>query len=236
MNFGLFAVVVTSMAVGEATMIKYASPVITCMLARFMLDEAWGLPESAALLTCMCGVALVAHARADGSDAHQRAGHLDHDWAAFCGLCASVCNATRNISLKKLGKATEAAGEKRPQTAAHQADLMTWLTGVAGLIMCGASALVLEGPHAFSSLSNPTCLLWVSVVGAAGYCTQWSLNWGAQGGTATLNSLISYLDVVFSLTWQVVIFEEPLMPEVVVGAALAFTSVVLLTMQKIIQS
>jgi len=55
------------MAVGEATMIKYTSPVLTCVLARFMLDEPWGWPESAALLACMGGVALVAKAGASAS-------------------------------------------------------------------------------------------------------------------------------------------------------------------------
>jgi len=128
------------------------------------------------------------------------------------GLFGSFCNAVRNISLKKLGKVTESAGVQSAATAAHQADLMTWLTGIAGFTMCGASALLLEGPAAFSLLGDPTVLIWVSVVGGAGYCTQWCINWGAQGGTAIFNSLISYLDVVFSLTWQVFVFQEPLVP------------------------
>jgi drug/metabolite transporter (DMT)-like permease len=142
----------------------------------------------------------------------------------------------RNISLKKLGKATEASGVQTAMTTAHQADLMTWLTCVAGFLMCGTSALVIEGYQAFSSLRSPVCLLWVSAVGAAGYCTQWSMNWGAQRGTAVLNSLISYLDVIFALTWQVVVFQEPLLFRVVLGAALAFVSVVLLTAQKACQT
>jgi len=235
LNFGIFSVVVTSMAVGEATMIKYASPVITCVLARFMLDEAWGWSESAALLACTGGVVLVASAHTGGGVMHH-SGHLDHNSAVVVGLLGSGCNAIRNISLKRLGKATEASGVQTAVTTAHQADLMTWLTGVVGLLMCGTSALVIEGPQAFSSLCSPVCLLWVSAVGAAGYCTQWSMNYGAQGGTAILNSLISYLDVVFALTWQVVFFQEPLMFRVVLGAALAFVSVVLLTAQKACQS
>jgi drug/metabolite transporter (DMT)-like permease len=235
LNFGVFSVVVTSMAVGEATMIKYASPAITCVLARFMLDERWGWSESAALLACTCGVILVASARADGNGKHH-SGHLGHHAAIAVGLFGSLCNAVRNISLKRLGKATESAGDHSAKTTAVQADLMTWLTGVAGLIMCGTSALIIEGPGAFSSLSSPVCLLWVAAVGAAGYCTQWSLNWGAQGGTAMLNSLISYLDVVFSLIWQVVVFQEPLTLNVALGAMLAFVSVALLTAQKACQS
>jgi len=51
--------------------------------------------------------------------------------------------------------------------------------------------VLIEGPGAFSSLSSPLCLLWVAAVGAAGHCTQWSLNWGAQVGTAMLNSLMT---------------------------------------------
>jgi len=231
LNFGVFSVVVTSMAVGEATMIKYASPAITCVLAFFMLDERFGWSESAALLACMCGVALVASAGAGGSDAHH-SGHLSYYFAIALGLFGSLCNAVRNISLKRLGKATESAGDQSASTTAHQADLMTWMTGIAGLIMCSISALVIEGPGAFLSLSSPTCLFWVAAVGGAGYCTQWSINWGAQGGTAMLNSLISYLDVVFALVWQVVFFQEPLQFRVVVGAVLAFASIVLLTVQK----
>jgi drug/metabolite transporter (DMT)-like permease len=235
LNFGIFSVVVTSMAVGEATMIKYASPVITCVLARFMLDEAWGWSESAALLACTGGVILVASAHEGGGSTHHL-GHLGHGPAIVVGLVGSGCNAVRNISLKRLGKATEASGVQIAMTTAHQADLMTWLTGVAGFLMCGISALLIEGPWAFSSLCSPFCLLWVSAVGAAGYCTQWSINWGAQGGTAILNSLISYLDVVFSLTWQVAVFQEPLGFRVVLGATLAFVSVVLLTAQKACQA
>jgi len=235
LNFGIFSVVVTSMAVGEATMIKYASPVITCVLARFMLDEAWGWSESAALLACTGGVSLVACAHEGGGGTHHP-GHLGQTSAIVFGLLGSGCNAVRNISLKRLGKATEASDVNIPTTTAHQADLMTWLTGVIGFLMCGAAALVIEGPRAFTSLCSPVCLLWVMAVGAAGYCTQWSMNWGAQGGTATLNSLISYLDVVFSLTWQVVLFGEPLMLKVALGASLAFVSVVLVTAQKVCQS
>jgi len=234
LNFGVFSVVVTSMAVGEATMIKYASPAITCVLARFMLDERWGWSEGAALLACTCGVALVASAGADHSSTHHT-GHLGYYWAITLGLFGSLCNAIRNISLKRLGRATETAGDKSSTTTALQADLMTWLTGVIGLVMCGTSALIVEGPGAFSTLGSPVCLLWVAAVGAAGYCTQWSINWGAQGGTAVLNSLISYLDVVFSLIWQVAVFQEPLLPKVVAGATLAFVSVALLTAQKACQ-
>jgi len=235
LNFAVFSVVVTSMAVGEATMIKYASPAITCVLARFMLDERWGWSESAALLACTCGVALVASAGADRSGTHH-SGHLGYHSAVAVGLFGALCNAVRNISLKQLGKATESASEQSAATTALQADLMTWLTGIVGLIMCGTSALIIEGPGAFSSLTSPICLLWVAAVGAAGYCTQWSINWGAQGGTAMLNSLISYLDVVFSLIWQVAVFQEPLTFKVGVGAVLAFVSVALLTVQKACQS
>merc|ERR1712190_187281 len=102
---------------------------------------------------------------------------------------------------------------------------MTWVSGVAGCVWCIPATLIVEGNNMFTSVARPSCLCWIAAVGYGGYCAQSSFNWGAQFCSATLNSMLRYLDVVFSLIWQVTIFHEQLTMQSATCVVVVFVSV-----------
>lgn len=175
----------------DATTIQNTTPVITSLLAWWLLREHVGWTTALAIACGIAGVSLIVHPEGTG---------VDPVGLAF-GVGACCCSALAYVTVRQLAK-TE-----------HPLVIVFYFPLV---------ALPLSLPWAIADWVWPTPVEWLLLV-AIGITTQIGqvfLTMGLTIERAGRATSMGYIQVVFAMIWQTVLFDAPPELSSIAGAAL----------------
>jgi drug/metabolite transporter (DMT)-like permease len=175
----------------DATTIQNATPLITTVLAWWLLDEQIGWPTAIAIAIGIAGVALIVHPSGAG---------LDPTGVAVA-LGAVTCSSIAYVTVRKLAR-TE-----------HPLVIVFYFPLV-------ATPLAL--PWAIHSFVMPQPIDWLLLIaiGATTQIGQVFLTQGLALERAGRATTVGYLQVVFAMIWQLVVFGVPPTVWTIAGAGL----------------
>jgi len=187
----------------DATTIQNTTPVITSLLAWWLLRESVGWPTVIAIVCGLVGVSLIVHPNGAAVDTV----------GLVFGLGACACSALAYVTVRQLAK-TE-----------HALVIVFYFPLV---------ALPLSVPWAVADWVWPTPTGWLLLV-AIGLATQIGqvfLTMGLMLERAGRATSMGYVQVVFAMVWQTVLFDAP--PELasIAGAALIVVGTLAVTRGK----
>jgi drug/metabolite transporter (DMT)-like permease len=191
---------IAHLPLADATTIQNTTPVITSLLAWWLLKEHVGWTTAIAIACGIGGVMLIVHPEGSG---------VDPVGLAF-GIGACCCSALAYVTVRQLAK-TE-----------HPLVIVFYFPLV---------ALPLSIPWAVVDWVWPSPVEWLLLV-AIGLATQVGqvfLTMGLMIERAGRATSLGYIQVVFAMIWQTVLFDQ--LPEVasIAGAALIFAGTLAVT-------
>lgn len=210
---------ITHLPLGDATSLYFLSPIITGILARFLLAEPWGIVGAVASLICVGGVIFISHPSAifgdelkpnkDILDKHLTA--WDHTFGVTCALVGAVFVGFVFILIKKVGKEVPAL-------------VMIFWMAIFGLIVLPFASLITP----WHLPSENITYFYLCGTGCAAFGGQFLFNTGVQlEEKAGAASVIRALDVVFAFFWQITVEQEIPNSYSVIGALLILGSVLI---------
>lgn len=186
---------------GDATTLSFTRVIWIALLAALFMGEAFGPRRIMAVVVGFAGVALLVQPGADG---------LTMGWPHAMALGAALFAALSILSVKRLSR---------------DHSVLTLSVYAAGL------GLILSLPFAVVGWRWPAInqLPLLISVGAVGLCTLVCYTRGMQLGDAVVMAPIDYLRLVLTAVFGLFIFQEPVTPWLVAGAALIILANLILT-------
>jgi drug/metabolite transporter (DMT)-like permease len=186
---------------GEATIIQYTNPLLTALLAAWLLQERFESGQRLATAGCVLGLVLVARpAWLFGSD-----GPLIPWWALAIALTGSTMSALSYLLVRRL------------RTTDHPLVIVAWFPLV---------AFPLSIPAALGTWTPPTAAQWILMVciGIATQLGQVHMTRALHLETAARATGMSYLQIVLAMGWGVIWFGEPIRGSSLAGGTLIVLS------------
>jgi len=182
---------IARLPLADATTIQNCTPLLTAVLAWWLLDERIGWPTAIAIACGIGGVALVVHPSGAGLDSLGVA-------AALGGVtCASIAY----VTVRKLART------EQPLVIVFYFPLV-------------ATPLALPWVIASFVTPKPVDWLLLVAIGAATQVGQVFLTKGLTIERAGRASSIGYLQVAFAMLWQLLVFGDVPTPWTLAGASL----------------
>jgi drug/metabolite transporter (DMT)-like permease len=182
---------IARLSLADATTIQNATPLLTAVLAWWLLDEAIGWSTGVAIAIGICGVALIVHPGSAGLD----------PIGVAVALGAVVCSSIAYVTVRKLAR-TE-----------HPLVIVFYFPLV-------ATPLALPWAiHSFV-MPQPIDWLLLVAIGAATQVGQVFLTKGLAIERAGRATTIGYLQVAFAMIWQLVVFGVAPTGSTIAGASL----------------
>ncbi len=175
----------------DATTIQNATPLITTVLAWWLLDEQIGWPTAIAIGIGVAGVALIVHPSGAG---------LDPTGVAVA-LGAVTCSSIAYVTVRKLSRT------EHPLVIVFYFPLVATPLALPWVI------------HGFV-MPQPIDWLLLVAIGATTQVGQVFLTKGLAIERAGRATTVGYLQVVFAMIWQLVVFGVPPTAWTVAGAGL----------------
>jgi drug/metabolite transporter (DMT)-like permease len=182
---------IARLPLGDATTIQNATPLLTAVLAWWLLDEQIGWPTAIALACGIAGVTLIVRPGGDG---------LDPTGVAVA-LGAVICSSIAYVTVRKLAR-TE-----------HPLVIVFYFPLV-------ATPLALPWMVVSFVMPEPIDWLLLVAIGVTTQIGQVFLTKGLAIERAGRASTIGYLQVAFAMLWQLIVFGEAPTPWTVAGASL----------------
>ena len=186
-----YYVALAHLPLADATVIQNTTPLVTAVLAWWILKERVGWSTALALACGIGGVLLIVHPSGSG---------LDPVGLAF-GLGAASCSAIAYVTVRQLAR-TE-----------HPLVIVFYFPLV---------AMPLAIPWAVADWVTPEPTDWLLLI-AIGLTTQVGqvfLTMGLSLERAGRATSVGYLQVIFAMIWQTVLFDDPPTLTTLAGAAL----------------
>jgi drug/metabolite transporter (DMT)-like permease len=177
----------------DATTIQNSTPVITSVLAWWLLDERIGWPTAIAIGFGIAGVALIVHPSGAG---------LSPTGVAF-GLGSVICSSIAYVTVRKLARTED------PLVIVFYFPLV-------------ALPLTLPWVISAFVLPRPSDWLLLVAIGVSTQVGQVFLTKGLAIERAGRATAVAYLQVAFAMFWQLVVFGEVPTPWTLAGASLIF--------------
>lgn len=177
-----FYYAVVHLPLADATVIHFVNPVITAVIAVFVLGEHLGVLETVLIVGSLSGVVLVA-----------RPGFLFggtglDPFAVMVGLCGAILSASAYVTVRRL------RGEPAMRIVFYFA------------VVCAVLSAPMVVAH--STLPSPGMLGVLLAVGVATHLGQLFITWGLHMERAGRASSVGYLQIVFAAGWGWVLFHE----------------------------
>jgi drug/metabolite transporter (DMT)-like permease len=191
----------------DATAISFAAPLISVVLAAFMLGEQVRLYRWTAVLIGFCGVLVMLwpHISAEAVSA---APNTQHAIGAFFGLAGAACAAFAMVEVRKL-TATE--------TTSAIVVYFSLMTTTFGMLSIVAGAIEPRWAWVTPSLWQGILLILVGVMGGFGQILLTESYRRAQASTV---APFDYTAMVFALLWGYFLFGDLPDKLVLIGAAI----------------
>jgi len=175
----------------DATTIQNSTPLLTAVLAWWLLDERIGWPTAVAIACGIGGVALVVHPSGAGLD----------PLGVAAALGAVTCASIAYVTVRKLART------EQPLVIVFYFPLV-------------ATPLALPWVIASFVTPKPVDWLLLVAIGAATQVGQVFLTKGLTIERAGRASSIGYLQVAFAMLWQLLVFGDVPTPWTLAGASL----------------
>jgi drug/metabolite transporter (DMT)-like permease len=182
---------IAHMQLADATTIQNSTPLITAVLAWWLLDERIGWSTAIAIACGIAGVALIVHPSAAG---------FDPIGVGF-GLGSVICSSIAYVTVRKLAR-TE-----------HPLVIVFYFPLV-------ATPLALPWVIASFVVPRPIDWLVLAGIGVTTQVGQVFLTKGLAIERAGRATTVGYLQVGFAMLWQLLVFGEVPTPWTLVGASL----------------
>jgi len=184
-------VALSRLPLADATTLQNAMPLVTALLAWWLLGERIGWSTGVAIVCGLAGVALIVHPTGDGLDPVGVA-------AALCGV---VCSSFAYVTVRRLAR-TE-----------HALVIVFYFPLV-------ATPLALPWMLSSFAMPRPIDWLLLVGLGAATQVGQVCMTRGLALESAGRATTISYLQVALAMTWQLLVFGDLPGPWTLAGASL----------------
>jgi len=175
----------------DATTIQNSTPLITAMLAWWLLDERVGWSTGIAIASGIAGVALIVHPSGAGLD----------PIGVIAALCGVVCSSVAYVTVRKLAR-TE-----------HPLVIVFYFPVV-------ATPLSLPWLLGSFVMPRPIDCLLLVAIGVATQIGQVCMTFGLAIERAGRATTIGYLQVAFAMVWQIIVFGALPGPWTIAGASL----------------
>jgi drug/metabolite transporter (DMT)-like permease len=182
---------IARLPLADATTIQNSTPLLTAVLAWWMLDERIGWPTAIAIACGIAGVALIVHPSGAGLD----------PTGVGVALGAVTCSSIAYVTVRKLAR-TE-----------HPLVIVFYFPLV-------ATPLALPWAIASFVTPEPVDWLLLVAIGVATQVGQVFLTKGLAIERAGRATTIGYLQVAFAMIWQLLVFGEVPTPWTLAGASL----------------
>lgn len=195
---------VTQLPLADVTVIHFTNPVFTALIAAVFLNESMGRREMAGLVLCLIGVTLVAQPTfLFGIDARSLP-----VFPVTVALTASLLSSLAYVTVRKLRETD------------HHLVVVFYFT----LISTPVSVPLMIGRVLW-----PTPMEWMLLVsvGVVTLVAQVFLTKGLHRERAGRAMSVSYVQVVFAVTWGILLFNEIPDPLGIGGAVLIFFGIIL---------
>lgn len=184
----------------DATTLQNATPLITAVLAWWLLDERIGWPTAIAIACGIAGVTMIVHPSRTG---------LDPTGVAFA-LGAVICSSVAYVTVRKLARTED------PLVIVFYFPLV-------------ATPLALPWMVVSFVMPQPADWLLLVAIGATTQIGQVFLTKGLAIERAGRATTVGYLQVAFAMIWQLVVFGEAPTPWTVAGASLILGGTLVVT-------
>jgi drug/metabolite transporter (DMT)-like permease len=174
-----FYVAIGRLPLADATTIQNATPLLTAVLAWWMLDENIGWPTAIAIACGVAGVTLIVRPTGDGLD----------PVGVGAALAAVTCASLAYVTVRKLAR-TE-----------HPLVIVFYFPLV-------ATPLALPWAVTSFVMPQPIDWLLLIAIGIATQVGQVFLTWGLSVERAGRAATVGYLQVAFAMIWQLAVFGE----------------------------
>jgi drug/metabolite transporter (DMT)-like permease len=199
-----FFYALTVLPLAEATVLQYLNPVFTAIIAAFVLGERADRRLMVAIVLCLGGTVLVT-----------RPGALfgAHAPLPFTGVVVALCGA--------LFSAFAYTTVRRLSRTDHPDVIVFYFSLLATIVAL---------PFAVANWTAPSLVGWLLLVGigAATQLGQVTLTRGLARVPAGRGTTVGYVQIVFSATWGVLLFDEKLNTWTMAGAVLVVFGVLVL--------
>ena len=185
-----YYIAIARLPLADATTIQNTTPLLTAVLAWWLLREKIGWPTAFALGCGIVGVTLLVHPTGIALD----------PIGIAAAICASICSATAYVTVRQLVR-TE-----------HPLVIIFYFPLV-------ATPLALPWAIASWVMPSPVGWLMLIAIGVATQVAQVLLTKGLAIERAGRATSIGYIQVVFAMIWQLVVFGDPPTVWTMTGAA-----------------
>lgn len=182
---------ISRLPLADATTIQNSTPLITAVLAWWLLDEQIGWSTAFAIACGIAGVALIVHPSSSG---------LDLTGVAFA-LGAVTCSSIAYVTVRKLARTED------PLVIVFYFPVV-------------ATPLALPWMIASFAMPQPIDWLLLVAIGVATQIGQVFLTRGLAIERAGRATTIGYLQVAFAMMWQLIVFGDAPTPWTLAGASL----------------
>ncbi|KAJ2322363.1 hypothetical protein IWW51_004225 [Coemansia sp. RSA 2702] len=206
----LFFYAITVMALGDATVVFFTSPVFSALFAHVLLGEPYGIVDVGASAVCMVGIVLVVQPAALFGRGHVPVR------GALAALGGAVSGALAYCVVRRVGRSVHAM--------VHVVYF--------GFVSLAGSSLAL---YAWQQARRPASLYeWalLALIGGFAFVGQVLLNRGLQLAPAGPGTLMRNLDVVFAFVLGVALFGEVPSALAVAGAGVIVACTVAVGLHK----
>jgi drug/metabolite transporter (DMT)-like permease len=186
-----YYVALAHLPLADATTIQNATPVITSLLAWWLLDERVGWSTAVAIACGLAGVALIVHPVGAGLD----------PTGVAAALGAVTCSSIVYVTVRKLVR-TE-----------HPLVIVFYFPLV-------AAPLSLPWAIASFVMPEPIDIVLLIGIGLATQVGQVCVTRGLALERAGRATSVGYLQVAFAMIWQLIVFGDPPTPWTIAGASL----------------
>lgn len=175
-----YYIAITRLPLADATILQNATPLLTAVLAWWLLGEDIGWPTALAIACSIAGVTLIVRPTGDGLD----------PIGVGAGLCAVTCSSIAYVTVRKLVR-TE-----------HPLVIVFYFPLV-------ATPLALPWALTSFVMPQPIDWLLLVALAAATQVGQVFLTQALAIERASRATTVGYLQVVFAMGWQLAVFGEP---------------------------
>jgi drug/metabolite transporter (DMT)-like permease len=186
-----YYIAIARLPLADATILQNSTPLLTAVLAWWMLDEVIGWPTAFAIACGIAGVMLVVRPTGDGLD----------PLGVGAGLAAVTCSSLAYVTVRKLAR-TE-----------HPLVIVFYFPLV-------ATPLALPWAVISFVMPQPIDWLLLLALAAATQVGQVFLTKALAIERVGRVSTVGYLQVAFAMGWQLAVFGEVLTPWTLAGASL----------------
>jgi drug/metabolite transporter (DMT)-like permease len=175
-----YYVAIARLPLADATALQNSTPLLTSVLAWWLLDEAIGWPTAGALACGIAGVLLITRPGGAGLDSI----------GVAVALAGVVCSSVAYVTVRKLSR-TE-----------HPLVIVFYFPLI-------ATPLALPWMIETFVLPRPIDWLLLLAIGATTQVGQVCLTLGLSIERASVATTVGYLQVAFAMLWQLSVFGEP---------------------------